>query len=242
MSAADAARGARAKPAKQYGWSAFATACARFWRATLLFAAVAGVNAAIQALLTVPKPVPGLNNAEFLLLALASYLVLLVSLAAISTAALRTVSGRAGFADTWNAMRPRLGHFILWTFLWTVACTVGFMLFAVPGIILLLLTPYMVIAAADGTGNPLTANFRAIGSRFGRYLITVITSCVWLVLLYVTSGVTSFILDGANAAFAFWLIAGVSGAWMVTTWALIYRSTPVGSVTEFAHPTRQSNA
>lgn len=234
MSTTDKAAPARSRPPKRYGWSAFVTGCARFWRATLLFTVVAGVNAAIQALLTIPKPIPGLDNAEFLLLALASYAVLLLSLAAIATAALRAVSGRAGLADTWATMRPRLGHFLLWSFLWTVACTIGFMLFAVPGVVLLLITPYVVIAAADGARNPLTANFRAIGSRLGRYLITVVVSCVWLVVLYVTSGMTSFILDGANAAFVFWLVAGIIGAWMITTWALIYRSTSVGSSDEKA--------
>lgn len=242
MSATDAARAARAEPAKQYGWSAFTTGFARCWRAALIFGVVAVVNAAIQALLTIPKPVPGLDNGQFLLLVLASYLVLLISLAVITTAALRSVSGRAGFADTWKTIKPRLGHFVLWTFGWTIACTIGLMLYALPGILLLLLTPYVAIAAADGIGNPLTANFRAIRSRFGRYLITVAVSCVWLVALYVTSGMTSFILDGANAAFVFWLIAGVIGAWMITTWALIYRSTPVGSMAETADPARRPEA
>lgn len=234
MSAVESPSISRARPARQYGWSAFATGCARFWRATLLFVVVAVVNAAIQALLTIPHSIPDLGSGEFLLLALVSYLVLILSLAAIATAALRAVSGRAGFADTWTTMKPRLGRFILWTFAWTVVCTAGFMLYAIPGVILILLTPYLVIAAADGARNPVGANFRAIRARIGRYLITVLVTCVWLVVLYVISGMTSFVIDGANAAFVFWLITGIIGGWIVTTWALIYRSTPVGSISEAA--------
>ncbi len=217
-------------PAKSYGWSVFWTASARFWRATVVFLVVVLVNAGIQALLLLPKPIPGVGNVVFMFLALLSYLVFVMTLGMLAAAALATAQGKVSIGETFARIRPHFGRFFAWILLWTVLCTIGFMLHQIVGIILLLLTPYVPLAAADGARNPVAANFRAIRGRFGRYLLTLVVSCIFLVGLYLGSAITSFFLDGAIAALAFWIVGGLIGAWMITGWALLYRSTPVGSI------------
>ena len=217
------------KPVKQYGRSVLLTAGARFWRATLVFLAVMVVNAIVQPLLALPGIIPSLGSISFWLLSLASYAVMVLSLGVICSAALGVANGKVSIRAALAGLRPNFWNFVLWTVVWTIAVVIGLSLWTIPGYLVMILTPFVVLAAADGKRNALAANFSAIKGRLGRYVVTVLFSLIVFLFMYVVVGLTSWITTGAPAAVLCWIFLGIVGSWLLTAWALLYRSTPVGA-------------
>lgn len=212
---------------RPYGWSVLASACARWWRGTLVLLVVIIVNAAIQAALVAGNPLPG-SDPLAALLALVSFIVMLVAGALIVNTALLATTCRVGFKAAIARTRAHFWLFCAWSILWVIVVNVGLMFHTWPGILIAAITPFVCIAAADGRANAIGANFRAIGSRFGRYLATLILTGIILLVFHLLATADSFFIGGPLSAFILWVGLGLVGSWLIVGWALLYRATTVG--------------
>lgn len=214
---------------RPYGWSVLASACVRWWRGTVVLLLVIIINAAIQAALIAASPASGTSPLAALL-ALVSGIALLVAASVVVTTALLTAAGRVGVKVAFAKTRAHFWLFCLWSIAWLIVVTVGLMLHTWPGVLIAAVTPFVGIAAADGRRNALGANFRAIGSRFGRYFVTLIISGVILLVFHLLATANGFFIGGTAAAFILWTCLGLVGTWLVVGWSLLYRATKVGQV------------
>ncbi len=229
MSATEVKEPAAAAKPKVYGHTVFVTAAARYWRAVWVFLLVIVVNAILQAILILPDgDLPGLNFL-FIVRAVLSYFVMVASLAIMVSAALATPNGKVSFSTAFKGAQANLGKFFGWTVIWTLICVVLMMFYVFPGLIAMMVLPFIIFAASDGKSNPLKANLQAIGSRFGRYLITLLVTLVFLSGLYVFAGLSAFVYPYFFASLWMWFICGIVGSWLITGWGLLYRSTSVGA-------------
>lgn len=241
MSATEVKEAAASEKPKVYGHTVFFTAAARYWRAVWVFLAVIVVNAILQAILILPDgDLPGLN-ALFIIKAILSYLVMVWALSIMVSAALQTPNGKVSFGAAIKGSRANIGKFFGWTLLWTVVCVVLMMFYVVPGLIAMMVLPFVIFAASDGQSNPFKANFQAIGNRFGRYLITLLVTLVFLSGLYVFAGLSAFVYPYFFASLWMWFICGIVGSWLITGWALLYRSTKVGAAPVAAESTTDTS-
>lgn len=214
-------------PARPYGWSVLASACARWWRGTWVLLIVIIVNALIQAALVAGDPVPG-SGPMAAVLALISFIVLLVAAALVVNTALLTSTCRVGLRAAVARTRRHFWLFCAWAIIWLIVVNLGLMFHTWPGLLIAVVTPYVAIAAADGKRNAIGANFRAIGSRFGRYLATLIISGIILLVFHLLATADSFFIGGSGAAFVLWVGLGLVGSWLAVGWSLLYRATTVG--------------
>lgn len=214
-------------PARPYGWSVLASACARWWRGTWVLLVVIIVNALIQAGLVAGEPVLG-SEPLAALLALVSFVVLLVAAALVINTALLATTCRVGLKAAIAKTRLHFWLFCIWAVIWLIVVTIGMMFHTWPGVLIAAVTPFVCIAAADGRRNAIVANFRAIGSRLGRYLVTLIISGLILLVFHLLATANSFFVGGAAAAFVLWVGLGLVGSWLAVGWSLLYRATKVG--------------
>ena len=121
-------------------------------------------------------------------------------------------------------MRAHIGSYALWAIVWLLAVSVGLALNTVPGLVVAALTPFLLLAALDGQGNPLVRNLRTVGRRFWRWLLTVVVIGVVLFVSDIGAGLFTFFIRNPLASLAVWLGGGLAIAWFTTAWALIYRS------------------
>lgn len=224
MSASDQA----VRSTRQYRRSVLSSAIKRTWESGRVFAIVTVVNAVIQALLILPQPIYAINTPLFIFLGLVSYVVLLASVTLVIGAALRSGRGPSTIGGAYRQMRPRLVRFLVTTLIWTVACIAGLLLWGIPGFVIFATTPFVLMSAADGDRHPLRDNFQAIRFRFGRYVAVLIVNLIVLLFMYLGSFALNFFLNSALAAFIVWLYVGFLGTWLLTGWALLWRSTPPG--------------
>ncbi len=213
--------------ARPYGWSVLASACARWWRGTLVLLIVIVVNALIQAALVAGNPLPGFDPMAAVL-ALVSFIVLVVAAALVFTTALLATTCRVGLRNALARTRRHFWLFCAWAIGWLVVVTLGLMFHTWPGMLIAAVTPFVVIAAADGKRNAIGVNFRAIGSRFGRYIATLILSGIILLVFHLLATANSFFIGGVVGAFILWVGLGLVGSWLVVGWSLLYRATAVG--------------
>ncbi len=216
--------------AKKFGWSALVSASARYWRATGILLLIIVVNAALQAVLVSFEVIPFLNSVTFWVLALVSLAILIVAALLMATAALETAAGRISIRETIARATPNLGRFTLWILLWALLVLLGVSLYTWPGLVILAITPYLPLAAADGHRNPFKANFQAIASRFGHYLEVVVFSCIILGVARLLGALFNLLIFGAWASFVTMFVSGLIASWLAVAWALVYRSTSVGSI------------
>ena len=206
-----------------YRVSTLAVAFVRMWRAWKIVIPVVVINAAIQALLLLPNVLPYLSLA-FVALAVLSLLVLVKAYSLVAAAMLQSAVGSV----TWQGVSAKLWHRYLTLLAWSIGLLlvvlIGLSLYVVPGLIVIALAPYLLLAVVDGKRNPLAVNFRTIGARWGRWLITVAIMGVLCFTLWVLSGLNGFFVTGAPAAFIEWLILGFVATWFTCAWALVYRT------------------
>ncbi len=219
---------------RRYGFSSLLTGLVRMWRGWAVVLPVVVVNAVVQAALVSGDPVATMS-AGFLLLALLSFLVLAAAYAFVAASALDSVEGRVTWGPVWARVRRRFVPYLLWLVVLVVLVGVGLALNVIPGILVAALTPYLLLAALDGHGNAIRTNFSAIGARLGRWLVTVLVIGVIVALLWLTSGLVSFFVGGVVSSAVVWVVVGLAASWLLTTWALIYRSTRVGAREAFGH-------
>lgn len=203
--------------------SALATALLRMWRGWRVIVPVVIVNAVIQSLLLLGQPRPYLT-VPFVLLALVSFAVFTLAFGCVVSAGLQAATGRVTAASVVVQVRSRAVPLFVWALAWALVVTLGFALYVIPGLVIVALTPYLLIAVVDGQRNPLLVNFRAIGARWGRWLVTVIVVGVVLGVLWLLANVDGFFVGGPLGALIAWLVLGLVASWLTCGWILIYRS------------------
>jgi len=213
---------------KAFTFSTLLTGLVKMWRGWAPGLSAIVVSALLNTLFVLGDPIPGLGIG-FLFLALLSGVVLLAAAAVLTATALESVEHRARFNDVIARVTANLWPFVIWTVgLWLVVL-IGYLIFTLPGALLLALSPFITIAAMAGAENPLTANFRAIAARPLRWAANVIVIGLILIVLWVLSALNTFFITGAWSALLASLIIGWFCWWWQTVWAVLYRSTPVGA-------------
>lgn len=224
---------------KAYGHSVEASAVKAAFHNSKVFGAVVIVNALLQALILIPAPMYGYQTALFFTLGILSGIVLLAALAIILSAALNSGVDNS-FRGAFARIRPNLGRFVLWSVLWMIVILIGLLLDVVPGFIIMAATPYVLFAALEGKSNPLMSNFRAIKARPGRYIAVLIATFFILWVLLIVSGLISFTVYLPLSGLLQWLYTGFFGCWLISGWALLWRSTPEGARTAKSTESDQS--
>ena len=212
-----------AEHASLYRVSVLATGFARMWRAWRVLLPVVVVNALVQGILLLPGVLPYLTIA-FVLTALLSFVILVASFGLIAAAMLQAVEGPVSAGAAVDTLRDRTWPLLAWSLGLVLVAIAGFAIYVVPGFIVLALTPYLLLAVVDGQRNPIAVNFRTIGARWGRWLITVVIMGAICFIMWFLSALDGFFVTGAPGAIIAWLVLGLVSAWFTCAWALIYRS------------------
>ncbi len=208
---------------KLYRVSALASGFVRMWRGWRVLLPVVVVNAILQALLVWPAFT--YDTAWWAVIAAAlSAMVFGVAFGLVASTALQVPDGPVGWGAALSRLRANLGPYALWALGWLVLVSVGLALYTIPGLVVAAVLPFLLLAALDGERNPLGANFRALGRRFWRWLVTVAIIGLVLIVGDVMAGLFTFFTRNPLASLVVWLVAGLGAAWITTTWALIYRS------------------
>ena len=206
-----------------YRVSVLATGFARMWRAWRVVIPVVILNAVVQGILVLSGVLPYLT-VTFVLMALLSFVFLVASFGVMAAAILQAVEGPVSAGAAVDTLRARTWPLLAWSLGLALVVTLGFALYLIPGFILMALTPYLLLAVVDGQRNPIAVNFRTIGARWGRWLITVILMGVICFVMWFLSALDGFFVTGAPGAMIAWLLLGLVSAWFVCAWALVYRS------------------
>lgn len=215
---------------REYGFSVLVTGFARMWRGFKPAIVVILVNAVIQALLVIGDPVFGVDGALIYLLALVSAIAIIATAAYITAIGLGAVEGKVTFRDATARVKSNLWVYLAWLIGLGIVTLLGTLLYTLPGAIISALTPFVTIAAMAGQKNALAADFKAIGARPIRWIVTLIfTALVGFVVWLIAAGNT-FLITGPIAAFITVTIVGFIGLWFATAWSCLYRSTPVGAL------------
>lgn len=209
--------------ASLYRVSVLATGFARMWRAWRVLLPVVIVNAFVQGILLLSGVLPYLTIV-FVLTALLSFVILVASFGLIAAAMLQAVEGPVSAGAAIDTLRARTWPLLAWSLGLVLVAIAGFALYVVPGFIVLALTPYLLLAVVDGKWNPLAINFRTLGARWGRWLVTVVLMGVVCFVMWFLSALDGFFVTGAPGAIIAWLLLGLVSAWFTCAWALIYRS------------------
>ena len=209
--------------ASLYRVSVLVTGFARMWRAWRLLLPVVIVNAVVQGILLLSGVLPYLTIV-FVLTALLSFVILVASFGLIAAAMLQAVQGPVSAGAAIDTLRARTWPLLAWSLGLVLVAIAGFALYVVPGFIVLALTPYLLLAVVDGKWNPLAINFRTLGARWGRWLVTVVLMGVVCFVMWFLSALDGFFVTGAPGAIIAWLLLGLVSAWFTCAWALIYRS------------------
>lgn len=194
----------------------------RMWRAWRIIVPVVVGNAAVQVSLIL-LPVP--HNSTFVatIVALISGVVALAGLVIVAMAA--HIVGETPV--TWARVRISLRQHFWWTLLWVTlvaaAVFLGASFWVVPGVVLVAITPFVLIAAAAGDRHPLKSNFQIIGRKFWRWLVTVMLIGVMVTVGALLAGFTEFFLRELLGASIVWLVLGLFASWVITGFTLIYR-------------------
>ena len=193
------------------------------WRAWRLLLPVVIVNALVQGILLLSGVLPYLTIV-FVFTALLSFVILVASFGLVAAAMLQAVEGPVSVGAAIDTLRNRTWPLLAWSLGLVLVAILGFSLFVVPGFVILALTPYLLLAVIDGKGNPLAVNFRTIGARWGRWLITVVLMGVICFLMWFLSALDGFFVTGSPGAMIAWLVLGLVSAWFTCAWSLVYRS------------------
>ena len=206
-----------------YRVSVLATALLRMWRGWRILLPVIVVNALIQGLLVSPGVLPYLTPA-FVVLALVSLVMLAVSFTLVAATMLQASTGPVSVRQVLAVTRRRWLPLSAWSIALVVVVTLGLALYVLPGLVLLAITPYLLLAVVDGKPRPLAVNFAVLRARWGRWLITVIAIGVISLVLWLLSALDGFFVTGFLGAIIGWLGIGLVSGWLICAWALVYRS------------------
>jgi hypothetical protein len=214
---------ATAEQAALYRVSVLATGFARMWRSWRVLLPVVVVNALVQGILLLSGVLPYLTIV-FVLTALLSFVILVAAFGLVAAAMLQAVEGPVSAGAAVDTLRDRTWPLLAWSLGLVLVAIAGFAVYVVPGFIVLALTPYLLLAVIDGQRNPIAVNFRTIGARWGRWLITVVIMGAICFIMWFLSALNGFFVTGAPGAIIAWLVLGLVSAWFTCAWSLIYRS------------------
>jgi len=206
-----------------YRVSVLGVGFARMWRGWKVILPVIVINAVLQALLVLLNVAPYLT-ALFVLVAVISFMILVKAYNFVAAAMLQAATGPVDVRSVYRNLWSRYWLLLAWSVGLAVVVLIGLSLYVVPGFLVLALTPYLLLAVVDGQRNPLAVNFRTIGARWGRWLITVIAMGVVLFVAWFFAALDGFFITGAPGAFIGWIVLGVIATWFISAWSLIYRT------------------
>lgn len=192
------------------------------WHASGAALPFIGVNAVVQAGLMYLDTLSGFS-AAFLAAFAASAISALVLYSVLASGALAAVDGDASVGSVLARARRNATGFAGWTIVQWALILLAALIQPALVLVVAAATPFLPLAASDGRGNAMAWNFRAIGGRVGRWLLTTAILVVAGLVLYLLSAVNTFFVKGTPAAAIFWLVMGVVAWWLLTAWALIYR-------------------
>ncbi len=198
------------------------------WRGWRVVLPVVVLNAVVQALLVLPDPIPGQSSYAGVL-AVASFVALLVTAALLTASALESVLGPVHWGAAAARARRSAAWFALWFVVWVAVGAVGLALWTWPGLLWLAVTPYLLLAASDGHRGAIVAGLRAIAARPVRWLVTTLIVGIVAGVAWLLGAVTGFFVGGAVGSALTWFWFGLLAAWFLAAWAAVYRSTPVGA-------------
>ena len=217
-----------AKPEREYGFSSLFSALGRMWRGTAPALVAIVVNAVVQSLLVYWNAPIGMNF-PFIVSLVLSFAALVLGLGLLSRTALDSVSGRVSLGQAVAGTKAALPKIVLWISAVVLIVTLGALVRPLVAWLLISLLAFVPLAAADGKSNALGAAFKAIGERWGRWLVTLIIVSIISLVLFLLTAVNVLFVKGFPASLIAWLVLGLVAWWFLTAWAEIYRSTKVGA-------------
>ena len=223
---------ASAKPL-YYRYSVLLTAISRFFRGFIPFAAVIVFNAIVQmVLIWIFDPLPGWN-APFIIATIISFVVLLWAFHALNVTALAVATGKTHLREVAKSGKNWLA-FSLWSVAIYVLVLIGMIVGTMiagawVALAVLAILPFVPMAAADGNQNPVVTNFKIIGERWLRYVVTAVILGALIVINNLMKVANGFFIGGNLGSVILWLFWGVIAAWYLSALALIYRSTNAGT-------------
>ncbi|MEI6622532.1 MAG: hypothetical protein WCP28_11560 [Actinomycetes bacterium] len=206
-----------------YRVSTLFTGFVRMWRAWKFVLPAIVINAVLQGLLVIPVPLTGYSPV-FLLTVILSAVILLALSATIAAAALDSAVGPATWSSAWQRIRGNGGWFTLWTVALAIVVLIGLAIYTLPGLLILAIVPFLTLAAMFGQRNAFVANFRVIGARPLRWIITMIIIGILLFFTWVAMALTGFFGRPIIGAMLSTLVGGLLLWWWQTSLALIFRS------------------
>lgn len=212
---------------RQYGVSALLSGFARMWSGTVPALVAIVLNAVVQAVLTYWNPSIGMN-VSFISALVLSFVVLVFSVGLLSRTALDSVAGHVGLGKALGQTRSALPTIALWATVMVVLVMLGALIHPVVPWLIIALLAFVPLAAADGKRNALGVNFKALGERWGRWLVTTILVLIIALVMFLLNTVNVLFIKGFPASLIGWLGLGLVAWWLLTAWAEIYRSTKVG--------------
>jgi hypothetical protein len=211
------------QPATLYRVSVLVTALLRMWRGWRIWIPVVVANAVAQGLLVLPGVLP-YPTVAFLAVGAASILVLAMSFAAVASTMLQASTGPVSVGDALATTRARALPLLAWSTALVLVVTLALAFYVVPGLIVLALTPYLLLAVVDGQRRPLAVNFMVLRARWGRWVITLIVVAVVCLVMWLLSALNGFFVTGFGGAIIGWLGLGLVSCWLICAWALVYRT------------------
>ena len=210
-----------------YHLSAILAGLRVMWRGSSAALPVIAANAAVQTGLMYLDTLSGFS-AAFLAAFAVSAASALVLYSVLAAGALAAVDGDAAAGSVVARARRNAPAFTGWAIVQWALVLLAALIHPALVLVVAAATPFLPLAASDGRGNAMAWNFRAIGGRAGRWLLTTAVLAVAAVVLYLLSAVNTFFVKGTPAAAIFWLVMGVVAWWLLTAWALIYRQAVPG--------------
>lgn len=233
MTATDVRPDSAATKPLYYRYSVLLTAISRFFRGFIPFAAVIVFNAIVQmVLIWIFDPIPGWN-APFIIATIISFVVLLWAFHALNVTALAVATGKTHLREVAKSGKNWLA-FSLWSVAIYVLVLIGMIVGTMIAgawlaLAVLAILPFVPMAAADGNQNPVVTNFKIIGERSLRYVVTAVILGALIVIHNLMKVADGFFIGGNLGSVILWLFWGVIAAWYLSALALIYRSTNAGT-------------
>lgn len=175
------------------------------------------INALIQPLLIMSDPTPALTWSIWPLAAISLLSLTVTTIVIVSAVCLRT-TGKYSYKDLISRLRSRLLPVLLYTVGWLVLMILGLSLWVIPGLILLAVTPYLLIAVIEGSGNPIASNFHAIRVGLLRWILLLIASAFLVGMTWVASAFMAFFLPAFMGSALTWVAFGVIGTFVIQMW------------------------